>query len=173
MVEDENEIMSPEEKKKKKRSLAAIRGHMTRRRKKQEWKEKFQRETQEYFQRRREQRQARLEAEERRHQEYMFRRRAAIRGWETRKRRAMERLRTEQSSAIESGVNALDEAYGGSNLAPVQVVNEFLTQFVSSCGEKLSLTQEEVDRRLNAQRQAIIEDFDGNWTPDEDWLNRI
>lgn len=173
MVEDENEIMSPEEKKKKKRSLAAIRGHMTRRRKKQEWKEKFQRETREYFQRRREQRQARLEAEERRHQEYMFRRRAAMRGWETRKRRAMERLRTEQSSAIEVGVNALDEAYGGPNLAPVQVVNEFLAQFVSSCGEKLSLTQEEVDRRLNAQRQATIEDFDGSWTPDEDWLNRI
>ena len=173
MVEDENEIMSAEEKKKKKRSIAAIKGHMTRRRKKQEWKEKFQRQTQEYFQRRREQRQAALEREERRHQEYLFRRRAAMRGWETRKRRSMERLKSEQSRAIESGVNALDEAYGGPNLAPVQVVNEFLTQFVSSCGEKLSLTQEEIDQRLDAQRQAIVEDFEDNWTPDDDWLNRI
>ena len=55
---------------------------MTRRRKKQEWKEKFQRETQEYFQRRREQRQARLEAEGEKTSGVHVRRRAAIRGWE-------------------------------------------------------------------------------------------
>ena len=89
---------------------------------------------------------------------------------ETRKQRAMERLRTEQSGPSNL-MKALDEAYGPNPL--LFRLYEFLTQFVSSCGEKLSLTQEEVDRRLNAQRQAIIEDFDDNWTPDEDWLNRI
>ena len=190
MMDVDEEWSKPENRKKVKRKLAALKGWETRRKRKQEKRDKWRQRMEDW---RRSIREERAEEEARRilqYQEYVRRSEAASKGWATRRKKAMDELISKHQDTIETEKHNIDMRHGGNFHAPIEVVNQFLAQFVTSYGERIMLDEDEIAKRREMQaiknvhsdnlnledsigEDCCEEDDDDAWATDESWLKRI
>ena len=185
MMDVDEEWSKPENRKKVKRKLAALKGWETRRKRKQEKRDKWRQQMVDW---RRSIREERAEEEARRilqYQEDARKSAAARKGWATRRKKAMDELISKHQGTIETEKHNLDMRYGGEFHAPIEVVNQFLAQFVTSYGERITLDGDEIAKRIETQAikndhsdkinlvNCCEEDDDDSWATDESWLKRI
>ena len=190
MMDVDEEWSKPENRKKVKRKLAALKGWETRRRQKQEDRDQWRQRWEELMNREREKREEEKERRNLEYQECTRRSEAASKGWATRRKKAMDELISKHQEIIETEKHNIDMRHGGNFHAPIEVVNQFLAQFVTSYGERIILDEDEIAKRRETQaiknvhsdnlnladsigEDCCEEDDDDAWATDESWLKKI